>query len=237
MCIFVSPPRNPTMQAIAPNAPKKVLKRRSALSEDDTSVQALKRRPDDFFALRPNTLYVPDPSLFVVIGDPNIFVAINKYKENLYICIRSFVYNQLSLRWFPSKKGLNLNQDEWAVLMNPRMIALIQDAIEQEESNTPPKVKESEAEELADPTSWPTEVMEGTFQHRHDLSAYKKVIVDRIYSPKGKVQVSLLQFDDAVPDPLSPSKGIHLSVECWQTLLDKAYLVEENLQKELKASE
>ena len=127
---------SPEIMSQVPEAPRKLFKRRSLA--DDASMVSLKRRPEDFYQLPLNDFYKPDPDQYIVLEEPNIFVHVNSFKKAVYVCVRQFSFNQLSLKWIPRKTGLNLTIAEWHTLTNNRMRGLIRDAINQLEEDIPP---------------------------------------------------------------------------------------------------
>jgi hypothetical protein len=229
---------------IVPKAPKKKSsagKRARVLEQDEASFHALKRRPEDFYSRTVNNFYRPDPEEFILIGQPSVFVTVKLFKRAVYICIRSYHFNQVELKWIPTRTGLNLSNAEWNKLCNPRMRGLVRDAVDQVVNNRGPVPKSSLQREIECPTSFPEEVAPGIHQHRHDLSATKKIVIDKHYSAMKGIQVSLLQFDDAtehqIQDPLRPIKGIHLSLSTWKKLCDEIDTINKKIEDVLDSAE
>ena len=199
-----------------PKAQCQLLKRQSIT---DDGLVSLKRRPEDSYQLPDNEIYKQDGDEYIVLEQRNIFVHVTSFKKGVYICVRQFFFNPMSLKWVPHKTGLNLSISEWRTLTNSHMQGLIRDAINQLEEGIPPTVKENLEHEMMHPTSWPIEITSEVMQHRYKLSPNKCAVIDRCYSPVNRVQVSLLQFDsDPEADPMVPTKGIHLSVDAWDKL-------------------
>lgn len=221
---------------MAPNAPKKkkTVQRKRPVSPicEPSPAPEKKKRVGRLYVMTAENYYRPNPDEYVGIGEPNIFATVKVFKKDIYVCIRAYHFSQVDLCWIASKTGLNLTLDEWARICRPRMQGLVADAIAQLDQHRGPIQKLTMEEELLSPTSYPELIKENVYQHRHDLSLAKKIVVSTSYAPDNEIRVSLLQFDSTgLEEVFTPKKGIHLPVYMWQNLCKEIDTINQRVQE------
>ena len=202
---------NTSFTVDCPSAPRKPKK-----CGDVSKYVCLVRRPEEFID---NAAASPPYAEMMAIGNNGQYVVVKSYNGCLYVCIRNYYYKEALQRWMPSRTGLNLTFAEWKSFRSYRTTMLIENAKYQEVHRCEPPFKGNEMHEEQEPTSWPSELSDGTTIHRIPLSetpTNKYVVVSRHYSAFEDVMVSFVQLSDESSE--IPDKGIHLSMYTYECL-------------------